>query len=165
MGSNFLARRLAMAFSDWVVYNSGFTGSQTTDDTYDVHGTLISRNTTNFPGCNLWPIGDPRYFAMGHPTISTHVLATCNMVPNGTTLGRGFTSGIFQVETNLVCSTINGVAIPSAPMNWGVACMMNTANITVGGECYAVIMDTINFSNVVRLIKMTNGISLSLIHI
>ena len=150
-----------MAFRDWVVYNSGFSGSSTTDDTYDANGILTKRITTPFPGCDKWPEGDPRYFAMGHPNVSTGLLARCNMVPDGNVLGRGFTSGVFSVETNLVCSTINGVAIPSSPMNWGVACMMNTLDITNAGECYAAIMDTVNFSNVVRLIKMTNGISFS----
>ena len=153
-----------MALRDWDIYqNGGFLGCVYREYDTDAYGNPVPPVTiTNYPGCDLFPLGSPSGLFMAHDNLSTGLQGKVNLVPSTTgALTRGFPRGIIQASTQQIAQVINHAALPTGPMNWGVTCMQTTASLIGAGECYALMMDSVNYSNVLRLIKMTAGVDFS----
>ena len=130
-----------MAFVDWLTFNNGFNGS----------GGYPPLGTTNsfFGGSTALVMSGE----VGHGVDAGGQTASANAVPD--TLSKGFTSGRIRTLINPVVS---------GPANHGLICMMSANNMQegMGSKGYAVMLDSIFSDNKAVLVRMNDGISISL---
>ena len=128
-----------MSFSDWLTFANGFVGY--------FGEPAIGTTTSWFPTRALVMASISGSYDAGGS------IASANAVPN--TLPKGFTSGKLRTLINPVIS---------GPSNHGLICMQSADNMQGGlnSKGYAVMLDSILFSNRLVLVRMNDGISASL---
>ena len=130
-----------MSFSQWLTFNNGFNGYL---------GQPALGLTTTYFGLSSALVMSGNQL---HGFDLAGITASANAVPD--TLPHGFLSGKIRTLIN---------PVHSGPANHGLICMQSASNMQRGlsSRGYAIMLDSILFSNKVVLVRMNDGIDASL---